>query len=343
MKAMLLEQFNQDLKWSEVPDPEPKSDEVLIRVRANGVCATDLKMMDGIVSTVTLPHILGHEVAGEIEQVGADVPGLKIGDHVTVYPTLGCGYCDACRHGIENLCLSAPRTGFETNGGFAQYMVTRGVNAIKVSPDMPFEEAAILPDAVAAVYYALTQRAKVTVGETVLVIGVGGLGIHALQIARIAGAKAIAVDVVPEKLQAAKDLGAHAVINSREEDLCERVMDLTDGQGADVVAEVVGGSMVTEILKQSLSCIRIGGRLLVLGYTYGEMLEVDTADVIYGQWSMLGTRASRLQDVVEVARLAESGLLKPIVSGRYPLQEANQALATLRETSPLGRLVLTSK
>ena len=100
--------------------------------------------------------------------------------------------------------------------------------------------------------------------------------------------------------------------------------------------------MVTEILKQSLSCIRIGGRLLVLGYTYGEMLEVDTADVIYGQWSMLGTRASRLQDVVEVARLAESGLLKPVVSGRYPLQEANQALATLRETSPLGRLVLTS-
>ena len=198
-------------------------------------------MMDGVVSTVTLPHILGHEVAGEIEQVGADVPGLKPGDHVTVYPTLGCGYCDACRHGIENLCLSAPRTGFETDGGFAQYMVTRGVNAIKVSPDMPFEEAAILPDAVAAVYYALTQRAKVTVGETVLVIGVGGLGIHALQIARIAGAKAIAVDVVPEKLKAAKDLGAHAVINSSEEDLRERVMDLTDGQGADVVAEVVGG------------------------------------------------------------------------------------------------------
>jgi D-arabinose 1-dehydrogenase-like Zn-dependent alcohol dehydrogenase len=207
---------------------------------------------------------------------------------------------------------------------------------------MPFEEAAILPDAVAAVYYALTQRAKVTVGETVLVIGVGGLGIHALQIARIAGAKAIAVDVVPEKLKAAKDLGAHAVINSSEEDLRERVMDLTDGQGADVVAEVVGGSMVTGILKQSLSCIRIGGRLLVLGYTYGEMLEVDTADVIYGQWSMLGTRASRLQDVVEVARLAERGLLKPVVSGRYPLQEANKALATLRETSPLGRLVLTS-
>ena len=342
MKAMLLEQYHRDLKWTDVPDPEPGPQEVLIRVRANGVCATDLKMMDGIVPTVTLPHILGHEVAGEIEQVGSDVPGLKPGDHVTVYPTLGCGYCDACRHGIENLCLAAPRTGFEANGGFAQFMVTRGTNAVKVSRDMPFDEAAILPDAVAAVYYALTQRAKVGVGETVLIVGVGGLGIHALQVARIAGARVIAADVVPEKLQAAKDLGAHAVVNSSEGVLREQVMELTDGLGADIVAEVVGGSRVTEILKQSLSCIRIGGRLLVLGYTYSEMLTVDTADLVYGQWSMLGTRASRLQDVVEVARLAESGQLKPVVSGRYPLEQANQALAALRETSPLGRLVLTS-
>ena len=341
MKAMVLDQFGGRLVHRDLPDPSCGPNDVLVRVRANGVCATDLKIMDGLVPNVTLPHILGHEVAGEIVEAGSGVKTLQPGDHVTVYPTAGCGLCDSCRTGFENHCLSAPRTGFETDGGFSEYMRVLGRNAVKIAHEVPLEAAAILPDAVAAVYHGLVRRAKLQVGETVAVIGVGGLGIHAVQLAGIIGARVIAADISPEKLEAAKGFQAE-VINTSEADLPGQVKALTGGQGVDVVVECVGGGAVSNILKESIACLKLGGRLVVLGYAYGESLSVDTADLIYGQWSLLGSRASSLQDVVEVVRLVESGRLKPVVSERFPLEEANQALEALRERPPLGRLVLTS-
>ena len=176
MKAMVLQQFHAPLRWQEAPEPEIGSRDVLIKVVANGLCATDLKIADGLVPTVPLPHIPGHEAAGEVVEVGVDVPGLQPGDHVTVYPTEGCGFCDYCRRGLENYCVTAPRTGFEINGGFSQYMRVSGRNAVKVSPEVPWEDAAIIPDAIASVYHALTQKARVQAGETVVIIGIGGLG-----------------------------------------------------------------------------------------------------------------------------------------------------------------------
>ena len=342
MKAMVLEQFQTPLTWQDVPEPDVGPRDVLIRVVANGLCATDLKITDGLVPTVPLPHIPGHEAAGEVVAVGAAVPGLQPGDHVTVYPTEGCGFCDHCRQGVENYCATAPRTGFELNGGFSQYMRVAGRNAVKVAPELPWAEAAIIPDAIASVYHALTQRARVQAGETVVIVGVGGLGIHAMQLARLRGARVIAADVMPDKLQGAAQFGPDALVNSREEDLPRRVKELTGGQGADVVVEGVGSGAVAAVLPDSIGCLKLGGRLVVLGYNYGVPLAVDTADLIYGQWSILGSRASTLQDVVEVARLVEQGRLKPVVSEQFPLEQVEQALARLRESPPLGRIVLTS-
>ena len=233
-----------------MPVPKFGPQEVLVRVRANGVCATDLKIMEGLVPTVSLPHVLGHEVAGEIVEVGSDVTGLQTGDHVTVYPTRGCGACDPCRNGMENHCLEALRTGFESAGGFSEYMRVLGRNAVRISPGVLFEEAAILPDAVASVYHALVQRAKLQVGETVAVIGVGGLGIHAVQVARAIGAEVIAADISPEKLDAAKDFQAE-VIDSSNGNLAGQVKERTDGRGVDVVIECVGGEVVSSVLKES--------------------------------------------------------------------------------------------
>ena len=342
MKAMVLERYSEQLQLRDLPDLEPGPQDVVVRVRSNGICATDLKMIDGLVSTVTLPHILGHEAAGEVTSLGHEVRGLNVGDHVTVYPTHGCGYCDACRTGFENRCLDAPRTGFEIDGGYSECLVTRGRNAVKIDSNVPFDEASVLPDAVAAPYHGLVERAKVTGGETVVVVGVGGLGIHAVQIAQIMGARVIAADVVPDKLKAAEDFGAETVLAGGDEPLSSHVKALTDGKGADVVVECVGGERVSGILDESIECLRLGGRLVVLGYAYGQPLSVDSADLIYGQFSILGSRASSLQDVVEVVKLTESGRLKPVVTQRFPLEKANEALDILRNSSPLGRIVLTS-
>ena len=299
MKAMVLEQFHAPLRWQEVPEPEIGPRDVLIKVVANGLCATDLKIADGLVPTVPLPHIPGHEAAGEVVEVGVDVPGLQPGDHVTVYPTEGCGFCDYCRRGLENYCVAAPRTGFEINGGFSQYMRVSGRNAVKVSPEVPWEDVAIIPDAIASVYHALTQKARVQAGETVVIIGIGGLGIHAMQLARIMGARVIAADVVPDKLRGAEQFGPDVIVYSREEDLPQRVKELTGGLGADAA--------VAAVLPDSLACLKLGGRLVVMGYNYGIPLAVDTADLVYGQWSILGTRASSRQDVVDVVKLVEQG------------------------------------
>ena len=342
MYAMVLEQFGHPLGWREVPEPAIGDGEVLLRVRANGLCATDLKIAEGLVPTVSLPHIPGHEVAGEVAAVGAAVPGLQPGDHITVYPTESCGFCDYCRRGRENCCSNAPRTGFELNGGFAEYMRVAGRNAVKIASSVPWAAAAIIPDALASVYHALTARARVQAGETVLIVGIGGLGIHAIQIALLLGARVIAADIDPDKLSGAGEFSPAALINSRQQDLPEQVRELTDGWGVDVVVETVGGNAVAAALPESIACLRLGGRLAVLGYNYGIPLAVDTADLIYGQWSILGSRASPLQDVVEVARLVEQGRIKPVVSEQYPLHQAEQALARLRENPPLGRIALTS-
>lgn len=343
MKAMVLEQYNSPLSWQDVLEPQIGPRDVLIRVVANGLCATDLKIAGGLVPTVSLPHIPGHEVAGEVVGIGAEVPGLQPGDHVTVYPTEGCGFCDYCRKGFENYCVTAPRTGFEINGGFSEYMRVSGRNAVKISRDVPWEEAAIIPDAMASVYHALTHRARIQPGETVVIIGIGGLGIHAMQMASLMGARVIAADVVPDKLQGAEQFNPDVIVNSRAESLPERVKELTGGLGADVVVEGVGGEAVAAVLPDSLACLKLGGRLVILGYNYGIPLAVDTADLIYGQWSILGTRASNLQDVVEVVNLVEQGKLKPVVSETCPLRQVEQALARLRESPPLGRIVLQSE
>lgn len=342
MKAMVLEQFGKPLVWREVPQPSCGSHQVILRVQANGLCATDLKIMKGLVPTVTLPHILGHETAGEIIEVGSGVSNLQPGDHVTVYPTQGCGFCDYCRQGLENYCGAAPRTGFEMDGGFQEYLRVPARNVVRIASEVALEEAAIIPDALASAYHALVQKARVRAGETVVVVGLGGLGIHALQMAQVMGARVIAADIAPGKLLAAQDFGPVALINNSEEELPQRVKLHTGGLGADVVVECVGGGAVTSVLKESIACLKLGGRLVVMGYAYGQPLEVDSADLIYGQWNIIGTRASNLQDVVEVVRLVESRRLKPVVSQSFPLEEAMGALEALQENPPLGRIVLTS-
>lgn len=341
MKAMVLEEFKKPMEWRDVPEPELGPQEVLVEVKANGLCATDLKVSDGLVPTVKLPLIPGHEAAGVVAKIGPEVTSLEPGDHVTINVQAGCRSCDACRMGLQNHCRNAPRTGFELNGGFADYMKAAEPNAVKIDASVPMDEASIIPGAVGCVYHSMMRRARVRASDTVLVVGIGGLGIHALQIGKIMGARVIAADIAPDKVESAKDFGAE-VINSAENDLVDTVKQMTGGEGVDVVVECAGGPRITEILRQCMDCVRTGGRLVVLGYTPGYDLAIESSMFIYSQVTIIGSRSSGVQDLVEAVRLVERGDLKPVVSGRYPLGEVNEALEVLRHSAPLGRIVAIS-
>jgi 2-desacetyl-2-hydroxyethyl bacteriochlorophyllide A dehydrogenase len=313
--------------------------DVLVRVKACGICGTDVKIRDGLVAApiVVLPHVPGHEVAGEVTEVGPEVTGFKPGDRVTVYLYITCGECAHCRTGRENLCANLKRVGFEVFGGFADYLVVGARQLLHIGPDMPFEVAAVLPDAVAVPYHAIRHQAKAQVGDKLLIVGLGGLGIHAVQIAKAAGIEVIAADVKDEKLQLAREYGADHAVNPRQTDGLAFVRELTGGIGVDAVIENVGSS---ESLAWTLPATKNGGKLVIVGYSPGKPFPCDSMGMHYHEWEILGSRLSTKQDLAEVIKLVQKGLVKPLVTRRFALEQVNEALEELANDNILGRAVI---
>lgn len=342
MQALVFEAPGKPLAWRQVPRPRPRPGEVLVRPRGNGLCATDLKIIDGHVSSLRLPAILGHEFSGEVVESGEGVTDVQPGMHVVAHANIGCQRCIHCRRGTENYCASMRRLGFELDGGFAEYVAIPAKNALPIRSDVSFSESAFLSGSVATPLHGLRSKARVQLGEAVVILGLGGLGIHAAQLAKAMGARVIVVGRDDSKLAVASQYGADATINSSRDDVVASVRDLTAGAGADVVVETAGGSSVSQVLEQALNCLARAGRLLVLGYGYGQLLTVDTATLIYGQWQLIGSRASTQQDLADVIKLVEGGVIKPVVEAAYPIHEFETALTQLRGSSPVGRIVLLS-
>lgn len=339
MKAMLLKEYKKPLEPVEIEVPPLGPSEVLVRVRACGVCGTDVKIRDGQIPApiVTLPHVPGHEIAGEVAAVGEKVTEFQAGDRVVVYLYITCGECVHCRSGRENLCLNLKRVGFEVRGGFAEYVVVPARQLLRISENVSYEEAAVLTDAVVVPYHAIRQQAKIQVGDTVLIVGIGGLGIHAVQIAKLAGARVIAADVVDEKLAMAEELGADHVINPLTCDPVKEVRELTDGIGVDAVIENVGSP---ESLAWTLPATKNGGKLVLVGYAPGKPFLCNSMDMHYHEWEIIGSRLSTKQDLADVVQLLNRGLIKPWVTKTFPLTEVNEALEQLAQNAVFGRAVL---
>src|SRR5512133_3279422 len=219
MKAMRLEQYDGPLVLRDLPTPEPGPGEVLVKVAACGVCRTDVKILRGEIPPpiVNLPHTPGHEPAGVIAAVGPGVEDVQVGDRVVVYFYINCGHCEMCRKNRGNICFEIRRLGFELPGAYAEYLLVPAGHVIPIG-DLDFVQTAILPDAVAVPYHAIRHQARVEPGQDVLIVGVGGLGVHAIQIAKLEGARVIAVDVDEERLELARQLGADEVVNARDGD-----------------------------------------------------------------------------------------------------------------------------
>jgi 2-desacetyl-2-hydroxyethyl bacteriochlorophyllide A dehydrogenase len=342
MKAMVVERFGEPMEYREVETPSIGDRDVLLSVRACGLSGTDIKIYDGKVPTIKAPIIMGHEIAGVVEEVGKNVKDFHPGDHGVVHIYLTCGTCFYCRNARENDCqnLEGGRIGFEVNGGYAEYLRVPERNLFKISPNVPFEVAAIIPGPVAAPLHAVRNQGRVRMGETAVIVGAGGLGIHAVQLAVAMGARVIAVDIDDEKLQAAESFGAEEVINAEKADFVSAIRDLTGGLGADMILEVMRGPKIPEVLDLSVQALRLGGRLVILGYEHGQRFPMDITKVFYDEIEILGSRSYTRQDLIDAISLVERGKVKPLFSQKVPLKEANEALKRVRKSEVLGRIVL---
>ena len=338
MKAMRLEQYNGPLALRDLPTPEPGPGEVLVKVAACGVCRTDVKILRGEIPPpiVNLPHTPGHEPAGEVVALGAGVQGVGVGDRVVVYFYINCGRCEMCRKDRGNICLEIKRLGFELPGAYANYLLVPASHVIPIG-DLDYRLAAVLPDAVAVPYHAVRRQARVEPGQDVLIVGVGGLGVHAIQIAKLEGARVIAADVDEERLDLARSLGADEVVNAGTGDPAGRVKRLTDGVGADAVIEIVG---TPQTLAWTLPATKRGGKLIIVGYAPGRPWPLDTMAMHYNEWEVIGSRVSTRSELAEVVGLVQTGRLKPVVSRTFPLEDANEALAEVAAGRVTARCVL---
>lgn len=334
MLAARLHAAGQPLALDDVPVPEPGPDEVRVRVRAAGVCGTELHFLEGLYAPARVPMTLGHEAAGTVDAVGADVQGYAEGDRVAVYYYLFCATCRWCLQGRQNLCLR-PRgvLAFAADGGFAEHLVVPAHCLVRLPDELSFRQAAPLCCAGTTALHALDE-AGVEPGDVVVAMGAGGVGLTVVQDAHRRGARTIAVSRSAARRAAALTAGAVAAV--APEHLSATVDEVSGGQGADVVVELAG---VTATLELAMGVLGRRGRLVLVGYS-ADALTVHPLSMVVAEQRVIASVGNTYAELVAAVQLAGAGLLLPPVSGTLPLAEVNSALDQLRAGGVTGRLVL---
>jgi threonine 3-dehydrogenase len=313
----------------------------LIRVKHAGVCGTDLHIADWdewAQSRIRPPVVLGHEFAGEIVAVGDEVPAeLKVGQLVTAEGHIVCGHCRQCRMGNGHICRNTRIIGVDRDGAFAQYLAMPAGNVMPLN-GIPTTTGAIMDPLGNAFHTTLTGDA--VSGSTVLVLGCGPIGCFSVGIARAAGAaKVIASDVNPKRLELARRMGAHALLNPAKDDVPARVSELTEGEGADLVCEMSGHQ---DAVRQAFTCVRLGGRVNLLGLPKGEVALRLSNDLIFKGVTVYGVIGRRMFETWhQMQRFLSSGLLDPtpVVTHTFPLEKINDALEAIR-SGAAGKVIL---
>lgn len=340
MKAVVLRAFGEPshLRFESAPKPRPGRREVLVRVRACGVCYHDVINRKGNLPRTSVPAILGHEAAGEVVEVGPDTPGWKVGDRVATLQRLSCGECALCKQGRNSLCKKDNRFfGEELSGGYAQYLVAPVMGLGRVPEGMPWEVAATVCCTTGTAVHTLRTRARVQRGETVLITGAsGGVGLSAVQLARHDGARVIAVTSSELKVQSLKEAGADHVIVSRNLEFAAEARRVTEGEGVNVVIEIVGSST----FDQSLKALAPSGRLVVVGNLESGLVTLNPGLLIVKELQILGAYATTREELDEALRLTQAGHVRPFVQECVPLQDAARAHFRLENREVAGRLVL---
>jgi len=341
MKALTFHEFGgpDKLRYEDVPDPRIKPNEVLVRVRACALNHLDLFVREGIPALKTpLPFWTGCDIAGEIAEVGADVPDVKVGTRVAVNPNLTCRRCEFCMQGEDSLCVRYGILGEHLPGGLAEYVAVRGDNVLALPASIGFEQAASFILTNMTAWRMVVTQGQVRAGQDVLVIGVGGgVSSTAVQIARLCGARVIATSSDDAKLEKAKALGAEVGINYKKHpDWAKQVFEATNKRGVDVVIENVGAAT----WKDSIRSLKGGGRLVTCGATSGNVGETLIPLVFWKQVHLIGSTMANRKEFHDVMGQFFAGRLKAIIDEVVPLKDGAAAQQRLAEGKQFGKIVL---
>ncbi len=330
MLAARLIKAGSPLEIQEVQIPEPAGGEVLIEVESCGLCGTDIHLaVDGDLPVERTPITLGHEAAGTVAQVGAGVADFAEGDRVAMFPSAVCGSCRFCRIGRESLCESSKVYGMSRDGGLAQYVAAPANSLFHLPDEIPFDIGSIVTDGVSTPFHALRSRAGLRAGESVAVVGCGGLGTHAIMLARLMGAGlVVAIDVQAAALERAATLGADLTINPAEQDPGKVIREHTGLPGVDIALEFVGGTKTVEI---ALRVLDKTGRAILVGVGMEKPGLPPLAVFVGREQSVIGSFGMNRSDIEDLYALISSGRLdlSESISARYPLRSANEALQHL--------------
>jgi NADPH:quinone reductase-like Zn-dependent oxidoreductase len=326
------------LTYEEAPLPVPGARDVLVRVRACAMNHLDIHVRRGMPGLTTrFPHILGCDISGVVEQVGAEVAAWRAGDEVALAPGTSCGHCQACLCGNDNLCRDYAILGEHTAGGYAEYVRVPEANVLPKPGGLSFPEAAAIPLVFLTAWDMLVVGARVQPGETILVWGAGsGVGSAAIQIAKVFGARVLAVAGADWKLERARALGADETINHATQRVGDEVRRLTDRRGVDIVFEHVGQAT----WDVSLKSLGRGGRLVTCGATSGWAAQTDLRYVFSRKLLIRGTFMGSRGTLFEIFRLVAAGRLRPIVHEVFALREARRAHEVMERSEHFGKLVL---
>jgi len=336
MRAVRYLGPKQEFVLRAVAIPEPGPGAVRVKIAACGICHTELHLRDGLLDLGRRDFTVGHEIAGVIDAIGPGVDAARLGQRVIVYYYEGCLDCEYCRQGEEQLCANpAAQPGFSSDGGYADYLVTRARNCVKVPDHVALSDIAPMGCAGTTAVHA-GKIAEISPGEWVVVNGIGGVGFALLQFAIAAGARVVAVGLGAARLALATKLGAAAVIDAATTpDTAAAITALTGG-GGDVVFELVG---TAETMRNATLMLRRRGRLVLIGYT-AATYEIHPIELIIREARVLGSVGATLQDLHDVVALVEAGKIIPVIDKTFALENFDEGLAAIENRTLLGRAVL---
>ncbi len=335
MKAARFHEIGKPLRIEDIEKPKVGDDEVLIKVKAAGMCYSDVHVLDGVISADP-PVTLGHEIAGEVVEIGSKVNDFKSTDRVLVHFLSPCGKCKYCLQGYGMRCkhlFERESYGFSNDGGYAEYCKVKADRLVKLPNNIAIEFASTLGCAGITAYHAVKSIARIKIGESVVIYGAGGVGLYALQLAKAMGAYTIALARSEEKLRYAESLGADYVINAKSSNLKKEVKKATDGLGADVVLDFV---ITDESIGNAMGMLANGGRIVLVGVS-NKPISINPQTTVLKEFSLMGSLVGTKDELEELIHLASKGRIRSIANRRFKLEEVNDALNMLRNGSIIGR------